>query len=124
MWGYHLRLDAAGCNDSIKDAESVARFATDLVSTIGMTAYGAPQIVRFGDDPKVSGFTLVQLIETSNINAHFCDFTAEAYVDIFSCKPFDTDLAIACFARHFEPTAISHDFKARQAPLMDSAETG
>ncbi len=115
MWGYHLRIDAAGCNDAILNAGKIETFCADLVAAINMKAYGEPQIVRFGDDPKVTGYTLIQLIETSNISAHFCDNTHEAYIDVFSCVEFDVEAALECVATHFAPENMQHDHKARQA---------
>jgi S-adenosylmethionine/arginine decarboxylase-like enzyme len=61
-----------------------------------MVPYGEPQVVHFGSGDK-SGFTLVQLIETSNITAHFCEETDDMYLDVFSCKPFNMDNIAAIF---------------------------
>jgi len=52
-----------------------------------MVAYGQPWIKHFGEGNK-AGYTLVQLIETSNIVAHFCNETNDGYIDVFSCKNF------------------------------------
>ena len=72
-WGYHLMLDCAGADHArITSGENIAAFAKTLVERIDMVAYGEPQVVRFGSDDK-AGYTLVQLIETSNICAHFCN---------------------------------------------------
>lgn len=88
-WGYHLTLDIGGCDpDLIRSKNNVAAFAKVLVDKIDMVAYGEPQVVHFGDGDK-EGFTLVQLIETSNITGHFCNSTNTAYLDVFSCKDFD-----------------------------------
>lgn len=116
-FGQHLIVDAAGCNDRISDRDSLAQFASDLVKAIDMKAYGAPWIEHFGHDlPKASGFTLVQLIETSNITAHFCDDTGEAYFDIFSCKTFDEAVAIDVIQDHFAPVKCHTQSMIRQAP--------
>jgi S-adenosylmethionine/arginine decarboxylase-like enzyme len=119
-FGLHLIVDAAGCNDRISDREAIAGFAGDLVKAIDMKAYGAPWIEHFGHDlPKASGYTLVQLIETSNITAHFCDDTGEAYFDIFSCKTFDEAAAIEVIQRHFEPLQCQVECLTRQAPRLE-----
>ena len=65
-----------------------------------MTPYGLPTIVRFGEDPVVCGYSLVQLIETSNITAHFAEDTNSIYLDIFSCKDYDSEEA-ADFTKEF-----------------------
>ncbi len=116
-FGQHLVVDAAGCNDRISDRDAIAAFARDLVKAVDMKAYGAPWIEHFGHElPKTSGFTLVQLIETSNLSAHFCDHSGEAYFDIFSCKDFDEDVALEVIARHFEPAVCETRSLTRQAP--------
>jgi S-adenosylmethionine/arginine decarboxylase-like enzyme len=53
-----------------------------------MVPFGEPQIVMFGSGNK-KGYTLVQLIETSNITAHFVEETDDLYLDVFSCKEFE-----------------------------------
>ncbi len=123
-FGQHLIVDAAGCNDRISDRASIADFSQDLVKAIGMKAYGAPWIEHFGHDlPKASGFTLVQLIETSNITAHFCDETGEAYIDIFSCSSFDEAVAIEVIQQYFAPLECQTRALTRQAPrLADTAK--
>jgi S-adenosylmethionine/arginine decarboxylase-like enzyme len=66
----------------------IRNFAKDLVRRIDMVAYGEPQVVLFGSGNK-KGYTLVQLIETSNICAHFVEENNSMYLDVFSCKDFD-----------------------------------
>jgi len=122
-FGQHLIIDAAGCNDKISDRDAIAAFALDLVKAIDMKAYGAPWIEHFGHDlPKTSGYTLVQLIETSNITAHFCDHSGEAYIDIFSCKDFDEVTALEVIDRHFEPDVCETRSMTRQAPRAETDE--
>lgn len=87
-WGYHLILNARKCRPAaIRSAETITHFTKDLVKKIDMVPYGEPQVVRFGSGNK-QGYTLVQLIETSNICAHFVEETNDLYLDVFSCKPF------------------------------------
>jgi S-adenosylmethionine decarboxylase len=76
-----------------------------MVKKIDMVAYGKPLIQYFGYDDK-AGYTLVQLIETSNITGHFCDNTGDAYLDVFSCKYFDENVARAVVQDWFKPETI------------------
>ncbi len=120
-FGQHLVVDAAGCNDRISDRDAIAAFAEELVKAIDMKAYGAPWIEHFGHEtPKASGFTLVQLIETSNVTAHFCDHSGEAYFDIFSCKDFSESTALEVIDRHFEPDVCQTRSLTRQAPRSEA----
>jgi len=79
-----------------------------------MVAYGEPQVVHFGSGDK-SGYTLVQLIETSNITAHFCEETNDMYLDVFSCKPFRPEDVESVVNQHFSPTHKNRMFVTRQA---------
>ena len=89
FWGYHLLLDLAGCNDSITYKHRLVDFMEELVREIGMVAYGKPVVEHFATHlPEAAGFSIVQLIETSSITGHFSDKNKDAYIDVFSCKPF------------------------------------
>jgi len=122
-FGQHLIVDAAGCDARIRDGAAIARFARDLVAAIGMKAYGDPVIEHFGhEDPQASGYTLVQLIETSHVAAHFCDHTGEAYFDIFSCQPFDEEAALRVIDAHFAPRARTRQVMRRQAPAVPQSD--
>ena len=115
-WGYHLILNAGGCDpDAIRSKQKIAAFVKELVAAIEMKAYGKPTIVNFGEGNKL-GYSLVQLIETSNITAHFVEETNDAYLDIFSCKTFDPAIAISVFDKHFNSSKIQKIFLKRQAP--------
>jgi S-adenosylmethionine/arginine decarboxylase-like enzyme len=105
-WGLHMILDLKGCRaSSIRCKGHIGYFAKTLVNNINMTAYGPPQIVMFGTGNK-KGYTLVQLIETSNITGHFCEETNDAYLDVFSCQSFhgkDVEDVVRSF---FDPEII------------------
>ncbi len=117
MWGMHLTVDVSDCNENRSDAKAIADFAREMVQRIGMTAYGDPWIVHFAkENPKAAGYTLTQLIETSNITAHFCDYTGECYFDVFSCKEFDVDTALDVIAEHFGSRNWTYNCVVRQAP--------
>jgi S-adenosylmethionine decarboxylase len=112
-WGYHLIIDAFGCNTSkIQCKNVISQFSRRLVKDIDMKAFGQPIIVRFGEGNKL-GFTLVQLIETSNITAHFCEETNNAFIDVFSCKKFETKPVLKAVFETFEATKIDSSFLIR-----------
>ena len=112
-WGYHLILNAGNCDPiALRSKSTIQSFAKALVKEIDMVAFGEPQVVMFGCD-KTKGYTLVQLIETSNITAHFVEATNDIYLDIFSCKAFNTQDAIALFRKTFRPATINKTFLKR-----------
>ena len=102
---------------SIRCPHNIAAFTHRLVRDIDMVAYGKPIIVRFGSGDK-AGFTLVQLIETSNIAAHFCEESNDAYLDVFSCKPFDPRTVKRVAQAHFTPAASSYRLVRRDAAIL------
>ncbi len=114
-WGYHLTLDCGGCNhEAITDYDTVYRFTKQLVKDIDMVAFGEPQIVKFGTGNK-AGFTLVQLIETSNICAHFVDENDTFYLDVFSCKTFDRSVVAKLCQEYFGAKTFVEGYTERQA---------
>lgn len=118
-WGYHLILDLNKCDSSsIKSYDNIFNFTKQLVKDIDMVAYGEPQIVKFGSGNKC-GYTLIQLIETSNISAHFCEETGDVYLDVFSCKSFDNNVVIDLVNRYFNPKNIKSSFIYRDAASLE-----
>ena len=117
MWGQHLIVDLCGCDRTAIASESTIRaFCTDLIRRIGMRAYGEPTIAHFAKhNPKASGYTLVQLIETSSITAHFAENCGSAYVDVFSCQPFAPDDVVAVCRTYFSPQTVNQTCLARSA---------
>jgi S-adenosylmethionine/arginine decarboxylase-like enzyme len=114
-WGYHFALDCRACSiERITSKSNIEKFARELVKRIDMKAYGEPQVVHFGSGDK-EGYTLIQLIETSNISAHFCNDTGDAYIDIFSCKEYDCAVVQETVQQFFCPEHISYHYILRQA---------
>ena len=104
-WGMSLHLDLYGCNpDTIRDADAIERFTITLCDMIGVQRYGPTQIVRFGRDPMVYGYSMVQLIETSLVSGHFAEDSNAVYLDIFSCKFYDAQVASQYACSFFEST--------------------
>jgi len=86
-WGFELVLDLGGGNRNVTNPDAIADFARDLVKRIDMIPHGEPQVFYFGEG-HLAGWTLVQMITTSNITAHFND-DGTCYMNVFSCKNFD-----------------------------------
>jgi len=117
-WGKHLILNARKCNSlRISNPRTIELFAENMVNRINMKAFGRPIVQWFGEDNK-AGFTLVQLIETSNITGHFCDDSGDAYLDIFSCRYFDEFVARAVVQEWFEPEWTDMKVVDRDAKVL------
>lgn len=114
FWGYHLLLDCSGCKN-INSKENIYNFIKDLVVRIDMQAHGEPIIeYLLPGDPK-QGYSLLQLITTSNISAHFMELDGTAYFDVFSCKEFDIEIAKSVVREYFDPEKIRVNFLTRHA---------
>ncbi|MDP2704853.1 MAG: S-adenosylmethionine decarboxylase [Patescibacteria group bacterium] len=117
FWGYHLILDCAqGDRSKVSDKKTIKAFIEKLVPSIGMKAYGEPMIEHFATHaPKAAGYSLVQLIETSAVTGHFSDMTGDFYLDVFSCKQFDSKKAQEVVNLYFAPQQMRVTFLTRQA---------
>ena len=102
-WGLYTTIDLYECDSElIKDKEYIENFVILLCMVIDMNRFGDPVIIHFGKDEKVAGYSMYQLIETSNISGHFANKTNAAYIDIFSCKLYDPYLVAEFAAEYFE----------------------
>lgn len=118
-FGMELRLNLAGCDPrAIDSRDELAAYVTLLVEKIGMTAYGAPILVNFGEGD-LAGWTVVQLITTSNITMHLAPADRTAYLNIFSCRYFDPDVATAFTLDFFGASAYTSDVTDRTAPRVE-----
>lgn len=108
-WGRELLLDLAGCDlNTITSEPALREFAAGLVDVIGMQAYGEPILHRFAlHDPRAGGYTLLQLITTSLISAHFGEGDRVAFINVCSCQWFDADKATAYITKFFNATVTS-----------------
>jgi S-adenosylmethionine/arginine decarboxylase-like enzyme len=100
-WGVSSSIDLYECDlGQMQDAQAIREFVRILCDRISMRRYGETQVVFFGDDPRVTGFSMTQLIETSLISAHFADASCAIYLDVFSCAPYEPH-EVAEFAKDY-----------------------
>jgi hypothetical protein len=103
LYGYELILDVIKCNSRIENNDDLKTFASELCKVLDMKAYGDPRIEHFGHNAShTAGYTLIQLIETSSIVAHFSEEWDSAHINIFSCKPFSQDVVVGFVTAFFE----------------------
>jgi S-adenosylmethionine/arginine decarboxylase-like enzyme len=104
-WGIASAIDIYNCNPAtIRDAAAIRRFVVELCDLIEMKRFGETQVVHFGEDEKVAGYSMVQLIETSLISGHFANLTNAVYLDVFSCKPYLPERVQTFAQAYFEGT--------------------
>lgn len=101
VWGIASAIDIYDCDPvKIRSAETIRRFVVALCDLIQMKRFGETQVVHFGEDERVAGFSMVQLIETSLISGHFANQSNAVYLDVFSCKPYDPQV-VRAFAQSY-----------------------
>jgi S-adenosylmethionine/arginine decarboxylase-like enzyme len=100
-WGLMAAIDLHGCSrERLEDPATIRRFVPAVIAAIGMRAHGPLMIERFGQC-ELEGWSAMQFIETSSITIHADEFSGRCYVDVFSCKAFDPQLAAAIAVDHF-----------------------
>lgn len=116
-WGYHLIVNAAkGKIENITNPDLIKAFNKELVEKIDMKAYGEPFLEDFANEDSIKGgYTLLQPIETSNIAGHFVTESGDFYLDIFSCKDFDENIALNVIHKYFAPENINFLYLVRDA---------
>ncbi len=100
-WGLVTALDLHDCDpDIIRDRDAIYQYTIQLCEKIKVKRFGEPIIVHFGEDERVAGYSLVQLIETSLVSGHFANLTNRVYLDIFSCAYYNPTEVIE-FSKNF-----------------------
>lgn len=102
-WGISSSIDLYECDLALmQNADAIREFVKILCERIKMRRYGETQVVHFGDDPRVTGFSMTQLIETSLISAHFANASCAIYLDVFSCAPYEPEEVAKFAAEYFK----------------------
>lgn len=129
MYGQSLHLDLHDCDATLFTRETVDKFFTELCNLIDME-----KCERFWWDdvdvpdeerqtsPHTQGTSAVQFILTSSITVssptpiviHTLDQLRSAYVDIFSCKNFDAQIAEQFVAEFFRGRIVQSEGLMRE----------
>jgi len=99
-YGFELILDLHGCDPNTFNRDSLDNYFEKLCKAIDMEKCAR----YFWDDvgvpvedqqtlPHTKGTSAVQFILTSTIVIHTLDLLKAAYINIFSCKPYDRQVA-------------------------------
>ncbi|OGB89584.1 S-adenosylmethionine decarboxylase proenzyme [candidate division WOR-1 bacterium RIFCSPHIGHO2_01_FULL_53_15] len=94
-FGPHLMLDCYGCpKEKLADMDLIFAALDTLPAKIGMTKIMPPYVFKYsGKVAEDWGISGVVLIAESHISIHTFPDKEHAFIDIFSCKDFDTDYA-------------------------------
>jgi S-adenosylmethionine decarboxylase len=113
----HVTIDGYGGDSALLANEELVRDLLERYpSEIGMTKIAPPHVVRYvGAKPEDWGVSGFVLIAESHISVHTFPERGYVWVDIFSCKEFEADAAIAgikdCFRlERFETHTLDRGF--------------
>ncbi len=99
-WGKLALINLYDCDKNlIKNKREIKKFIKELTKKINMKGINSAKIKRFGKE-SLKGYSAFQFIETSSITCHFDETENRAFIDIFSCKDFETD-KIKNFCKEF-----------------------
>lgn len=103
-FGPHLMLDLRKCNaDSLKDYNLIFNILHELPGKIGMTKITQPYVFPYsGLVPEDKGITGTVIIAESHISIHTFQEKDYCFVDVFSCKDFNVDIAAEYLINVFE----------------------
>ena len=105
-YGTEFIIDLYGCSTEKFNREGLTQYLEELCNLIDMERcdlhfwdYEAEEYDKAPEHLK--GTTVVQFIKTSNITIHTLDKLKKVYLNIFSCKEFDTKVVADFCIKHF-----------------------
>ncbi len=115
-WGLSTHIDLHGCDvNIIKSRKQLTQFTAQLCKLLNVRRVGPTTLVRFGGTPELYGYSLVQLIETSSLTGHFVELSGNAYLDIFSCRLYNPNLAQKFCKAYFQASSITTQVLIRKS---------
>ncbi len=102
-WGLSTALDLHACNPHLlRSKDLIKEFVVELCKLIKVKPFGDCTIVKFGEREEISGYSMIQLIESSLVSGHFAESSNSAFIDIFSCKYYDPNIVADFCKDYFE----------------------
>ena len=113
-YGKELILDLHFCDQTTFTRDSIKKYFVGLCKNIEMKRakltwwddHNVPEDER-QTAPHLKGISAVQFIITSNIVIHTLDLLGAVYINIFSCKDFDAEVAKEFSANWFKGNIVN-----------------
>lgn len=108
VYGQELIINLYDCEPEIlRSKKKIIAYLNQLCRLLKTRKYGKPIVKRFGFNKDfTTGFSFVQLIETSSITGHLCEVWNRVFINIFSCKMFAAKRAADFTKRFFKAKRI------------------
>jgi S-adenosylmethionine/arginine decarboxylase-like enzyme len=131
--GLHITMDAYVDNPSVFTRERLEQLFGKLVSALEMTALDKAMVYEVPCDPKVlervkktgkfedeGGITSIQVISTSHLSLHAWPLQSFFSLDAFSCKDFNSELALSIIRETLGVVAEETNVIKRRKPVPGS----
>lgn len=122
--GNNVIFDCSGCDSkALADEAKVRDFLNYTVEFLGMKKLCEPVVVKHEPAKKQErGITGFVIIAESHVSIHTYPEKSLMFVDIFSCKEFDTEKAASVLEKFFSPEKIekSTSFRGSYNPEIGS----
>ena len=121
MYGKELIIDLHDCNVKKFNRKDIKKYFNKLCNLIKMQRcdlhfwddVGVPKKLQ-QTSPHTKGTSAIQFIITSNITIHTLDILEKVFINIFSCKDFDTDKACHYTEKFFEGRIVKKTLLERE----------
>lgn len=108
-YGLELVIDLKGCTLENLSQKKIQDFFITLCDRINMTRHGDPLFWEdWSNIPHLHGISAIQFIETSNVVCHCLPLLKAVYLNVFSCKEFDTEDALKFCKEYWEAESEFH----------------
>lgn len=114
-YGKELIIDLHNCDTRLFTRKIFEQFLKELCYLIDMERedlyfwdYEEDHKAYKEAPPHLKGISLIQFIKTSNITIHSLDELKKLFLNIFSCKPFDSEVVLKFVQLYFDGICVSH----------------
>ena len=114
-YGMELIIDLKGCDANLFNRTDIEEYFKQICDLISMKRqrlffwdYEGDEKEKAEAPDHLCGTSAVQFIKTSNITLHALDRLGEVYINIFSCKDFDTIKALSFTVEFFKAAKELH----------------
>lgn len=103
VYGLHLMMRVSNVRNraALSNSESINRFLVELVHELGMNVLAGPMVTEEAGEPQRAGYSGVIILYESHAAIHTYSNLGEAFLDVFSCKPYDVTRVEDVMSRYF-----------------------
>ena len=103
VYGLHLMMRVSNVHNraALSDGESINRFLIELVHELDMNVLAGPMVTQEAGEPQRAGYSGVIILYESHAAIHTYSNLGEAFLDVFSCKPYDVSRVEGVMNRYF-----------------------